>query len=214
MRSPQHILIFQRELTDDAGCSVWSYLLFSYVTSVVWLGNVVESLDIGDLPILPGDMRATYSFSMMSQAMRNIYLRSWRPKPGSGWEMAYRLIRVNGLELLIEAALAAFSAVLFYVPTIFLQRLIYYFEVDPGRQDSSWGWAYVVAMIGSNMLCHIGACLSCSLILLFILNSHWSTIVVRECASPSSHPHAIEQCFVCQNADSQKCCLARCFVEA
>ena len=159
-------------------------------------------------------MRATFSYSMMSQAMRNIYLKSWKPKPGSGWEMAYRLLRVNAFELSIEAVLAAFSAALFYVPTIFLQRLIHYFEIDPGRQDPSWGWAYIFAMMGSNILCHIGACLSCSLILLFILNSHWSTIVVRECASPSSPPHAIEQYFVCKDADSQKRRPARCFVEA
>jgi hypothetical protein len=159
-------------------------------------------------------MRATFSFSRMSQAMRNIHLRSWRPKPGSGWNMAYRLLRVNALELSIEAVLAAFSAVLFYVPTIFLQRLIYYFEVDPARQDPRWGWAYVFAMMGSNILCHLGACLSCSLILLFILDSHWSTIVFRECASPSSPPHAIEQYFICQNADSQKRRLTRYFVEA
>lgn len=151
-------VIFRTELIDNVGCSAWSYLLFSYTTKVVWLGNVAESLDIGDLPVVPGDTRATYNFSRMRQAMRSIRLspRSWRFKPGSGWQTAYQLVRVNATVLLIEILLAALSAVFCYVPTIFLQRLIHYFEADPTRQDTSWGWAYVFGMIGSNIINHLG----------------------------------------------------------
>lgn len=185
---------FRTELIDNVGCSVWSYLLFSYTTKVVWLGNVAESLDIGDLPVVPGDTRATYNFSRMRQAMRSIRLspRSWRPKPGSGWKTGHQLLRVNAGVLLIEIILAALSAVFCYVPTIFLQRLIHYFEADPTRTDTSWGWAYVFGMVGSNIINHLGVFLFSSLIFLLILVSHWSALVVCKYESASLPQDSVE----------------------
>ena len=187
-------VIFRAELIDNVGCSAWSYILFSYTTKVVWLGNVAESLDIGDLPVVPGDTRATYNFSRMRQAMRSIRLspRSWRPKPGSGWKTGHQLLRVNAGVLLIEIILAALSAVFCYVPTIFLQRLIRYFEADPARQDTSWGWACVFGMVGSNIINHLGVFLSSSLILLLILDSHRSALVVRKHESASLPQNSVE----------------------
>jgi hypothetical protein len=140
---------------------LWDYLLFSYTTKVVWLGNVAESLDVGDLPIVSGDMRATYNFSEMRRAMQSIRLRvgSWSPRPGSGWLTFYRLLKVNWKVLMAEISLAAVSAGLFYLPTIFLRYLISYFEADPSREDSGWGWVYVTGLFSSHVLSHLGTCL-------------------------------------------------------
>lgn len=185
------VVIFWTELIDNAGCSAWSYLLFSYITKVVWLGNVAESLDIGDLPVLPGNIRATYNFSRMRQAIRCIRpSRPWRSKPGSGWRTAYQLIRANASALSIEIILAAFDAAFYYVPTIFLQRLIRYFEVDPARQNTGWGWVYVCGMFGSTIIHHLSACLSSPLITFLILYSHWSALVIRKYKCPSLPPDA------------------------
>ena len=128
-----------------AGASVWDTLLFSYTTKVVLLGNDAESLDIGDLPIVPGSIRATYLFLSMRSALSTVHLRRlifWNIRPGSGWELAYRLAYVNRKAFTTQMALAAIGAVLYYGPPFFLQKLVKYLETDPERQDRSWGWFY------------------------------------------------------------------------
>ncbi|KAH9018832.1 ATP-binding cassette transporter [Lactarius hengduanensis] len=127
------------------GASVWDLLLFSYTTKVVMLGNTAESLDIGDLPIVPGAMRATYLFRSMRSTLSTIRLRQfllWDIRPGSGWELAYRLARVNRMTVALQMTLASIGAILFYVPPFFLQQLVTYLETDPERHDRSWGWFY------------------------------------------------------------------------
>jgi hypothetical protein len=118
------------------------------------LGNVVESLDIGDLPIVPGDMRATSNFANMKRAIREIKLHigSWSPKPGSGWNLAYQLLRLNIIPFTAEFLLAAVSALVFYTPAVFLQRIVKYLEDDAGREDMSWGWVWVIGLFMSNVV--------------------------------------------------------------
>ncbi|KDR79985.1 hypothetical protein GALMADRAFT_242167 [Galerina marginata CBS 339.88] len=134
--------------------SPWDILLFSYTTKVVWLGNTSESLDIGDLPIVPANMRAAYNYARMKRALREIKLRvfSWSPKPGSGWQLSYRLVRLNYLVFTAELLLAAVSAVLFYSPPLFLRMLVSYLEVDPHREQKGWGWVYVIGIFAANVI--------------------------------------------------------------
>ncbi|KAF8178248.1 multidrug resistance-associated ABC transporter [Pholiota molesta] len=134
--------------------SPWDTLLFSYTTKVVWLGNIATSLDIGDLPIVPTNMRATYNYARMKKAMREVKLRifSWTPKPGSGWLLAYRLVRLNYVAFTAELLLASVSAVLFYAPPLFLQKLVAFLEVDPTRENKGWGWVYVIGIFVSNAI--------------------------------------------------------------
>jgi hypothetical protein len=109
-----------------AGASVWDVLLFSYTTKVVLLGNTAESLNIGDLPIVPGSMRATYLFRSMRSALSTIHLRRfiyWDIRPGSGWELAYRLAYVNRRGFMAQMALAAIGAVLYYAPPFFFAEV-------------------------------------------------------------------------------------------
>lgn len=53
-------------------------------------------------------------------------------------------------------ALAAVSAVLFYSPALFLQKFVAYLEVDTAREDTGWGWVYVVGIFASNAVTYIG----------------------------------------------------------
>jgi len=133
------------------GASVWSYLLFNYTTKVVMLGYSSESLEIGDLPVVPANMRGTILYTSMRRTIRTVKwgLRWWRPRVGSGWELAYRLLRVNALPLTALVLLAAVSACLFYTPPFFLRQLIIYLESDPNREDRSWGWFYLACMVFS-----------------------------------------------------------------
>ncbi|KAJ8693740.1 hypothetical protein PTI98_008710 [Pleurotus ostreatus] len=139
------------------GASSWDTLLFSYTTKVVMLGNVAESLDIGDLPIVPSNMRATVNYTSMKNALRNIKtrFRLWKPKPGSGWSLLYRLCRINAGPIIMEISLAVVAAVLFYAPAIFLRQFIQYLELDPLREDKGWGWVYVVGLFSSNAIAYL-----------------------------------------------------------
>ena len=96
------------------------------------LGATSESLEIGDLPIVTANMRATTLFHYMRASMRQVKLRplaflpsflclgrrnwQWKPKLGSGWELMYRLAKVNVVPFTTQIALAAVSACLFYTP--------------------------------------------------------------------------------------------------
>lgn len=146
----------------SVSASVWDTLLFSYTTKVVLLGYTSESLEIGDLPILPADMRATYIFATMRVAMRKWQLQigTWRPRPGSGWQLVYRLVRNNLTALTVLLLLAAVSAVLFYAPAFFLQHVVAYLEADPERKDRGWGWVSCAGLFFSNAVCHLSK-LSC-----------------------------------------------------
>lgn len=146
--------------------SPWDTLLFSYTTKVVWLGNIAASLDIGDLPIVPANMRATYNYARMKKTVREVKLRifSWTPKPGSGWLLAYRLLRLNSFAFTAELVLASVSAVLFYAPPLFLQKLVAFLEVDPTRENKGWGWVYVIGIFASNALSFLSECFCIPLI--------------------------------------------------
>ncbi|KAI0338006.1 ATP-binding cassette transporter [Trametopsis cervina] len=145
---------YEDNVCGVTGASVLDTLLFSYTTKVVMLGNTSESLEIGDLPIVPGNMRATMIYATMRAAMRKWKLRigSWTPKAGSGWQLGYRLLRNNGAVLALVIALASVSAVLFYTPALFLQRVVAYLEADPERKDRGWGWVYCAGLFFSNAL--------------------------------------------------------------
>lgn len=117
------------------------------------LGNIAQSLEIGDLPIVPANMRATFNYSKMKKSLRDIKLRvrSWTPRSGSGALLAYRLLRVNLLVLVAQFVIAAIAAVLFYGPPFFLQKLLEYLEADPNREATGWGWVWVLAMFSINL---------------------------------------------------------------
>ncbi|KAJ7064951.1 multidrug resistance-associated ABC transporter [Mycena amicta] len=147
----------QENVTGVVGCSPWDILFFSYTTKVVMLGNTAESLEIGDLPIVPGNMRATYNYSLMKNAMRTVKLRfaSWQPGVGSGALLAYRLLRLNIWGLFAQFMLAATAAVLFYAPPFFLRMLLAYLETDPNRENTAWGWVWVAALFVTNVVSYL-----------------------------------------------------------
>lgn len=144
-------------VTGVVGASPWDVLFFSYTTKVVMLGNTAASLEIGDLPIVPANMRSTHNYDSMRRAMREIKLRvaSWRPAPGSGALLAYRLLRVNMAPLVAQFLLAASAAILFYAPPFFLRMLLTYLEDDPGREHTAWGWVWVFSLFSTNVISYL-----------------------------------------------------------
>ncbi|CAL1699089.1 unnamed protein product [Somion occarium] len=148
---------YEDNVSGVTGASLWDILFFSYTTKVVMLGYTSESLEIADLPIIPTDMRAPTIYATMRAVLRRWKLRigNWSPKPGSGWQIAYQILRVNSTTLLMVMLLAIISAVLFYTPMYFLQRIVRYVEKDPERLDRGWGWVYCAGLFFSNAICHL-----------------------------------------------------------
>ena len=150
---------------EDNVCGVtsaspWSILLFSYTTKVVMLGYTATSLEIGDLPLVPADMRAPVIFARMRRALKTFKLTQWgrwKPKLGSGWQLAYQIIRVNGPGIIAQICLVVVSAGLFYSPAFFLRKLVKYFEDDPLRLDPGWGWVWCAGLFGFNIIQYLGA---------------------------------------------------------
>ncbi|KAL5499194.1 hypothetical protein ACEPAH_1712 [Sanghuangporus vaninii] len=132
------------------GASLWETLLFSYTTRVVKLGYSSEALAIADIPILPGEMRASTIFAHMKAACRKYRLRHARP--GSGWQLAYQLLRANrkGFALFVSGVLVI--SMLFYGPMLFMQKLVSYLESDLEERDPAWGRFYGVGLFMSSIV--------------------------------------------------------------
>ncbi|KAL5480838.1 hypothetical protein ACEPAI_9778 [Sanghuangporus weigelae] len=139
-----------QSVCDMIGASLWETLFFSYTTKVVKLGYSSEALAITDLPILPGEMRASTIFARMKAACRKYRLRHARP--GSGWQLAYQLLRANekGFALFVSGVLVI--SVLFYGPMLFMQKLVAYLESDLEERDPTWGWVYGVGLFMSSIV--------------------------------------------------------------
>lgn len=150
--------LFKAIVFGHVGASPWGRLLFSYATKVLWLGNLVTSLDIGDLPIVPGYIRATVNYTEIKRAMQNIHsqIGSRTAKSGSGWNLGFCLLRLNFSSLFMLLALAATYSALYYTPAIFLRHFISYLEADGRKEDKGWGWVYVFGLFLSNAATNLG----------------------------------------------------------
>jgi hypothetical protein len=155
----------EHNVSGVTGASIWSHLLFSYTTKVVMLGYNSASLEIGDLPIVPGNMRATYNFLRMRLALRTISFPTWpstllrraQPAIGSGWTLAYQLLRLNWAAFAYLVTLASISAGLFYAPAFFLRKLVRHLEIDPNREQMEWGWVCVCGLWGALAISYLRA---------------------------------------------------------
>ncbi|KAG2008576.1 ATP-binding cassette transporter [Coprinopsis cinerea AmutBmut pab1-1] len=147
----------QENVCGSIGSSLWGTLVFSYTTKVVWLGNLASSFEIGDLPIIPARLRAVYNYSRMKDGMGRFAFSvlGWKPRPGSGWDLGYKLARLNSAALIIQLSISAATAILFYAPALFMRHLISYLEGDPAREDRGWGWAYAFGLFTANAVVFI-----------------------------------------------------------
>ncbi|KAJ7610419.1 multidrug resistance-associated ABC transporter [Roridomyces roridus] len=137
----------ENNVTGVYDASIWSFLFFSYSTKVVMLGNTSASLEIGDLPILTADMRATTQYAAVRawQAATR-----WRPKIGAGWALAYQLISVNKAALGALMLYSLVAGLAFYLPPFFMSRVLKYLEADEERSQIRWGLVWVVCLFSAN----------------------------------------------------------------
>lgn len=179
-------------------------MLLTPSIKVVMLGYTAESLEIGDLPIVSFDMRATHLFRRMRNAMKNVkpVIFGWKPKPGSGWQIGIRLFKLNSLIILSQISLSAVAAVLFYVPAFFLRRLVAYLEADPERLHRGWGVVFALGLFVSGVTQTLGGCLHPKSIQARVLN----TILQRPANFGLSVPRLFKSGYACSSIPS---CLPR-----
>ncbi|KAJ6552953.1 multidrug resistance-associated ABC transporter [Mycena capillaripes] len=150
--------ITNKDQNNVTGASPWDVMFFSYSTKVVMLGNVAESLEIGDLPILSLDLRASFHYAAMKRTLRHVKLSlgSWRPQIGSGATLAYQISHVNHAGLVYLVILSFVAGSLFYIPPFFLSRVLNYLQNDPNREHAEWGMLWVVCFFASNLFLFLG----------------------------------------------------------
>ena len=181
---------------------------------VVLLGHSSESLEIGDLPIVSFDMRATHLFQRMRNAMKNIkpVILGWEPKPGSGWQVGIRLFKLNSFTILLQTALAASTAILFYAPTFFLKHLVAYLEDDPLRLHRGWGVVFALGLLVSGIILNLGRSLiPITIIFEYLIPpfSNRSTLVHQHHNSPGQAPRTTQLHPVFQDVGPKGSCLYR-----
>ncbi|KAL4244437.1 ATP-binding cassette transporter C [Abortiporus biennis] len=144
---------YEDNVSGFTGASVWDILFFSYTNKVINLAHSSSSLEIGDLPIVPADMRAPVIYSTMKAAIQKWrpHFRSWKPQPGSGWNLIYQLYRLNAKVIGLIALLSTLCATMYYAPHFFLKQVVQYLEHDPERKDRSWGWVYCIVLFVGNL---------------------------------------------------------------
>ncbi|KAL6302688.1 P-loop containing nucleoside triphosphate hydrolase protein [Sparassis latifolia] len=191
---------------SSEGASVWDILCFSYCAKVVMLGSSAESIEIADLPIVPADICAANIYMGMRAAMHRwkLRIRDWRPKLGSGWELTYRLVRVNAHSLVLIVILASISAAMFYLPAFFLRRIISYLEKDPRRTDRGWGWVYCAGLFFSNVFVQLHPTFGDSQIL---CDSHRPTVLGVVGEPPSTATGAAQHDPLREDTRSQGSCI-------
>ena len=63
---------------------------------------------------------------------------------------------LNSFVILMEISLAAFAAVLYYVPPFFLKHLVAYLETDPERLHRGWGLVFALGLFVSGVVQTLG----------------------------------------------------------
>ncbi|KAK4686614.1 hypothetical protein P7C73_g3512, partial [Tremellales sp. Uapishka_1] len=139
-------------LTEEIQCTVWDWLIFSYATKVVRKGHEMETMEVWDLPVLAAPMRALTAYKKVKKVYGNPRHRLGKME---GYNLLWKLAKVNAGMLWAQTILAAITAFGYYLPPYLLQNFIYYLETDPTRSHPAWGWFLAFALFFSNAVMNI-----------------------------------------------------------
>jgi hypothetical protein len=101
-------------------------------------------------------------------------------------DLAWRLVVLNRRIMAIQLALAVVSAGLFYVPALFLRRLLEYLQADDSGTNKAWGWFCSAGLFVSTAFMHIGRFTVRRSRLVLRLCSHGSTLELEHDDVPGS----------------------------
>ena len=156
-------------------------------------------------------MRATYNYARMRKALREIKLKifSWSPAPSHGWHLIWRLIRLNYVILLVVIILNIISVVLSFSPAFFLRKFVQYLEVDVNRENSEWGWVYVVGLSVTNVLYFLRKSFSKKNYMQILIDDHSYRTTLddgeHDCSNSTFNPTKLS--VICEDSCPKGCCL-------
>lgn len=139
-------------VSAEVQVTVVEWLLFSFAGEVIDRAKVRDSMEVWDLPILPANMRALYNYLKI----KNVYgRRRTRLGKKEGYNLLFKLAKVNKGLLIAQISLAAIAGVGYYLPHYVLKWYLEYLENDPQRNDIAWGWVLVLGLCLSNAWIYI-----------------------------------------------------------
>lgn len=150
----------QPNVTGEASGSVLDYLFFNYCSALIGKAGVLESLDVWDLPVVRANMRALGQYKTMRAAYgatqkRRVVRGKARKGLPPGWNLLWKMYRVNWKMFAVQAVLASVTACAYYAPSFFLKKLVEYLEQHPDRSEQRWGWIWCFALFASNAMLFI-----------------------------------------------------------
>ncbi|CAG8497498.1 9417_t:CDS:10 [Paraglomus brasilianum] len=131
-----------RPVTGSSYCSLWDFITFSYVSSLLKTAYLQDTLDDSDLYQLPYSYRA---FTLYHN------IKKWR-----GSHLFIRLWHANKKLILLQLLFTATGAMLYYMPIFFFLRFLEFFEEYPTYDNSlERGYLYAIGMLLTNILLQV-----------------------------------------------------------
>ena len=131
--------------TGFLSCSPISFILFGWISPVLQIGQTVETLRQEDLPVLGARDRAPNLWSQIQSSAQV------GRGPGFVNPLLWRVIRTNQGLFMGQVILAFVTSFLYYLPALFLQRLVAFLEARPryddGSFDNTWGYIYCLGLL-------------------------------------------------------------------
>lgn len=147
--------------------SVLSILLFGWVTPVVRNGSTKDQMELDDLPHLDSSFRTVNLYRKFREAVQisvdkhqakvqsTTAALDGPPRDGLGYaprffnRLLWRVLVVNKTAFTLNCSLAFVTALLYYLPAFFLQKVVSYLEVanEGKQQNRTLGFAYCFGLL-------------------------------------------------------------------
>lgn len=124
--------------------------MFDWIGPVLAIGAKVESLSQEDLPILGFNDRAETLWEKIRES-------NSKGAPRYFNLLLWRCIKVNKHLFMWQIGLALVNSGLYYLPALFLQKLVAFLEVVPDSKEGetrslAWGYAFCLGLLLSAVL--------------------------------------------------------------
>jgi hypothetical protein len=127
-----------KPVTPISYSSILDFITFATMTPLLKKAYYKDSLDDSDLDRLPFNLRALTAYHNF---------KVWRSK-----SLLYRIWKANLRIMIYQLIATVTTALLFFVPVIFLYSFLEYIQKKPLNKASDWGYVCIFGMLISNIL--------------------------------------------------------------
>ncbi|CAG8606010.1 17882_t:CDS:10 [Rhizophagus irregularis] len=130
-----------RPVTPISYSSILDFITFATMTQLLKSAYYKDGLSDSDLDQIPFNLRAI-------TAHHNF--KVWRSK-----SLLYRIWKANLHIMIYQLITTVFTALLFFVPVVFLYNFLEYIQKKPLNKASDWGYVCIFGMLISNFLLYL-----------------------------------------------------------